>query len=90
MKKEDWRNLAIFLVALIIVSPVIYYTACWMFSYDVEAPPKAQSFGPLFRYRIGETLPAGNALPCPVVPTSLCEGHFYLVPATSANAPTKL
>ncbi len=90
MKKEDLRNLAIFLVALIIVSPVIYYTACWMFSYDVVAPPKAQSFGPLFNYRIGETLPAGNALPCPVIPTSLCQGNFYLVPVAPSNMPTQL
>jgi hypothetical protein len=90
LKKEDWKSLAIFLFLMLITCPLIYYAACRMFSYDVEPVQKAQSFGPLFHYRIGETLPAGNARPCPVIPTSLCEGNFYLVPATSANAPTRL
>jgi hypothetical protein len=90
LNKVILKDIALFILILAILSPLIYKMGCWMFTYEPEPAQKASSFGPLFRYRIGETLPAGNASPCPVVPTSLCEGNFYLVPISSANTPIEL
>ncbi|MDF1496799.1 MAG: hypothetical protein P1P90_01935 [Patescibacteria group bacterium] len=90
MKKEDWKNLAIFLLLMLVTGPLIYYAACRMFSYEEDPENKVKNSHPLMQTREGETLFIGNTLPCPVVPTSLCEGSFYVVPVSSANKPIKL
>ena len=90
MQKVDWKGFTIFVLVLIILCPVIYHLGLWVFSYDLGPPAKAESFGPILRYRVGETLPAGNAVICPLIPTSLCQGNFYLVPVSSAKRPTQL
>jgi len=89
LKKQDWKNLVIFLFLLFITSPLIYYTACWMFSFDEETP-KAQRFGPILRARQDELILIGESQTCPVIPTSLCEGKSLIVPIPTANEPTRL
>lgn len=89
MKKQDWKNLAIFLLLLLITSPLIYYTAYWLFNFD-EPVPKALRFSPILRTRQGELILIGESQPCPVIPTSLCEGKSLIVPTPSTDEPTRL
>lgn len=89
MKKQDWKNLAIFLFLVLLTSPLIYYTACWMFSFDEETP-KAKSIGPIMGIRKGETLLIGASRTCPVIPTSLCEGKSLIVTTPPTDEPTRL
>lgn len=89
MKKQDWKSLAIFLLLLMITSPLIYYTAYWLFNFDKPAP-KAQRFGPILRARQGELILIGESQPCPVIPTSLCEGKSLIVPSQPTDEPTRL
>lgn len=86
MKKQDWKNLTIFLIFLLTIAPLVYLAALRLFSYEGD-PPKARRF---LNIRQGETILIGEFEPCPVIPTSLCEKKAPVILMTSAKEPTRL
>lgn len=86
MKKQDWKNLAIFLIFLLAIAPLVYLAALRLFSYESDTL-KARRF---LNVRQGETILIGEFEPCPVIPTSLCEKQSLVVPISSAKEPTRL
>jgi len=81
VKKQDWKNLTIFLIFLLAIAPLIYLIALQLFSYENNAP-KTRCF-----INIGQNknILTGVFEPCPVIPTCLCEKKSLLVPISSSS-----